>query len=122
MEIETDQGRAPKLAVSFMGEGGRDGLSGLTLILHPSGKGLAARLERYDRLVYQAPSLELQGEPESRTLVLEYREGKVTATIDGNVIFNRRSLRAIPTRNRLGFMTWGPKTRIVGLELSRPKP
>ena len=118
MDLES-QGR-PKIGITFQGEGKNDGLSGWTVILHPAGKGLGARLERYDRLVYQAPSLDVQADDGVYKLELEVAGGQCTLKVNGTLLLDACSIRTIP-RSRLGFMTWGPSLRISRVEIARPR-
>ncbi|MEE9392736.1 MAG: hypothetical protein V3W41_09545 [Planctomycetota bacterium] len=111
---------APKIVVTFMGEGGRDGLSGWNLILHPAGPGkVAARLERYDRLVYEAPPFKLQNVESSHHLRLELRDGICNVQLDAQMVFHRVAIKAIPGRHRVGMATWGPGTAFRSIKLSR---
>jgi hypothetical protein len=109
---------APKVLVTVQGEGKRDGLSGWNLILVPHGVDkVAARLERYDRLVYESDPMELPAVEDGRELVLTVWRGWATATIDGVVLFDRVSIRPIPGRTRVGLATWGPHPRIREVEV-----
>ena len=118
MDLES-QGR-PKIGITFQGEGKDDGLSGWTVILHPAGKGLGARLERYDRLVYQAPPREVQVAEGVYRLELEVAGGQCSLKVNGTTLLDACSIRPI-ARRRLGFMTWGPSLRIRNLEVARPR-
>ena len=120
LKLELDGAEAPKLLLGFQGEGGEDGLSGWSLILVPRGEGaLEARLERYDRLVYQCDPVELPEVEDGRSLTLRYWDGWCSASIDGAVLFDRVSIRPIPGRHRVGLATWGPEPRIRSMVLSR---
>lgn len=110
---------APKLLITFQGEGGQDGLSGWNLILVPRGGAVEARLERYDRLVYHTDPVPLPAAGEVRVLSLRYWEGWCSVSIDGTVLFDRVSIDPIPGRHRIGVATWGPEPRLQALELSR---
>ncbi len=118
MELES-KGR-PKIGITFQGEGKDDGLSGWTVILHPAGKGLGARLERYDRLVYQAEPREIAHPDDTYRLELQVVGRQCTLRVNGTVLLDACSIRPIP-RSRLGFMTWGPSPRILKVELARPR-
>ena len=99
---------APKVLVTVQGEGGTDGLSGWNLILVPRGKDqVAARLERYDRLVYESDPVTLPESEEGRELLFTVWRGWATATIDGVTLLDRVSIRPIPGRTRVGLATWG---------------
>ncbi len=124
IELESTSAAAPKIGICFDGDGGRDGLGGLTLILHPSGrKNLKGRMERYDRLLYATKGLELPklGESKTRLLVIERIGANVTVTIDGTVVFDHVHVRPISSKSRLGLMTWGPTTRIHRIDLKVPR-
>jgi hypothetical protein len=109
---------APKVLVTVQGEGGRDGLSGWTLILVPRGADrVAARLERYDRLVYESDPIELPAAAEGRELLFTLWDGWASASIDGAVLLERVSIRPIPGRTRVGLATWGREPRVVELEV-----
>ncbi|MCB9833106.1 MAG: hypothetical protein H6807_11595 [Planctomycetes bacterium] len=122
VELETDGQRSPKIGIICDGDGSNDGLSGLTMILHPAGDGVMGRLERYDRLVYQSvrrPLAKLKDDESTRLLELRRELGRITVTLDGAMIFDACDMRPIENRNRLGLMTWNDDTRIVALELQR---
>ncbi|MCB1280728.1 MAG: hypothetical protein KDB18_04330, partial [Salinibacterium sp.] len=86
----------------------------------------AARLERYDRLVYQSAPQKLPAADDGlRELEVIWRQGQVTVRLHGKddtlTIFDRRTLDPIPGRHRLGLLTWGPDTAIARLELEEPR-
>jgi hypothetical protein len=110
---------APKLVLTFQGEGDTDGLSGWNLILVPRGDAVEARLERYDRLVYQSDPVPLPEATEVRTLSLSYWDGWVSVTIDGTPLLDRVSIHPIPGRHRVGLATWGAQPKFQSIELSR---
>ena len=115
-------GRAPKMVVTFQGEGKDDGLSGWSLIVHEKGKGrVAARLERYDNVVYQVQPIKLE-KLEVQPLVLEYRDGRLTVTIAEKPLFENVPLNPIPGKRRIGFATYGPGLAIESIRLDRIKP
>ena len=126
LDLVAPAGQAPKIAVIFQGDGGVDGLSGWTLIVHPEGdKKVAARLERYEDLHYQVPAQDLPPpgkEGAALPLLLTLRDGRLTATLGTLTLFKNVSLLPIPGRRRIGFSTWGPSTGIEALELERPAP
>lgn len=126
LDLVTNQGHAPKIAVVFQGDGSNDGLSGWALIVHPDGeKRVQARLERYEDLHYQVPPQELPplGKDEvSRPLLVTFVDGRLTATLDSVVLFRGVSLLPIPGRTRIGLSTWGPSPGIAAMELERPAP
>ena len=118
VRIEFASTAAPKVLVTVQGEGNRDGLSGWNLILVPNGANrVAARLERYDRLVYESDPMELPAAEDGRELVLTLWRGWATATIDGVVLLDRVSIRPIPDRTRVGLATWGPNPRFREVEV-----
>ncbi len=120
IDVELASLDAPKLLVTFQGEGDEDGLSGWNLILVPRVRNrMEARLERYDRLVYHSDPVELPAVEDGRTLSLSFWDGWFSATIDDVVLFDRVSIRAIPDRHRVGLATWGPDVLIRSVELYR---
>jgi hypothetical protein len=120
LDLAPDGGGVPKVAVTFQGEGGSDGLSGWTLIVHPAGKDVAARLERYDWLVYQTPPLEAPG-GEVQALVLTLEDGRFSATLGTRVLFDARPIVPIRGPRRIGVSTWGPNPGLESFELEVPK-
>ena len=125
-ELKTDGDSAPKLLVTFQGEGGKDGLSGWNLITIPRRGKIQARLERYDRLVYQTEPREFASADE-HTLALVLHDRRVTVRFDGTDLFDRVPIRPITSlatdeaRHRIGFATWGGNPRIKSMTLSVPK-
>ena len=121
LDLESRDER-PKIALMFQSEGGTDGLSGWTLIMHPSGRDrITARLERYDRLVYQQIVEPPTVDGDSIPLVLEVLDAKCTVRLGDRMIFDRRPIRPIPGRTRIGIATWGARPALRSLELSKPK-
>ena len=120
VDVELDAATLPKMGLTFQGEGEDDGLSGWNLLLLPAGRdGVIARLERYDRLVYQSDRVEWKTEEGTRVLSLRHWGRWCTAEIDGEPLLDRVSIDPIPGRNRVGLSTWGPNTRIHALEFSK---
>jgi hypothetical protein len=120
IEVVLASSGAPKMVVTFQGEGEKDGLSGWNLILAPYGRGsVQARLERYDRLVYHTDPLELPESGGDRVLFLEYWDGWCSVSLDGLVLFDRVPIHPIPGRHRVGLATWGPSPEIRSITLSR---
>lgn len=120
-ELETDA-RAPKFLFTFQGEGEQDGLSGWTLILLPHRDSLVnARLERYDRLVYETERLKIENAAGLHELELELVGDRFSARLDELQLFERVPLRLIPDAHRMGIATWGPEPRLVSFELFRGK-
>ena len=114
--------KAPKFLITFQGDGGEDGLSGWNLILIPHGKTeVSARLERYDRLVYQTERLPLAEAKEFRVLTAELANETFSASLDGLSIFDAVPISSIPGRHRIGFATWGKEPTIERIELSKPR-
>lgn len=115
--------KAPKIAVTFQGEGGTDGLSGWTLLVHPEDGGkVAARLERYEVLAYQTvplPVPEAQRSAEEVSLVLTYEDRRLTVALGEVVLLRAVSIDPIPGRHRVGLATWGPEPAITSFELER---
>ncbi|MFT7168935.1 MAG: hypothetical protein ACI80K_002069 [Paracoccaceae bacterium] len=117
VDVELDGGAAPKLGITFQGEGEDDGLSGWTLLVLPAGRdAVLARLERYDRLVYQSDPVPLDNLKEGRMLSLRYWDGWCSVTLGDVPMLDRVSIDPIPGRHRVGVSTWGPTTRIRSLE------
>ncbi len=120
-ELETDS-RAPKMTFTFQGEGDKDGLSGWTLILVPHADSeVNARLERYDRLVYETERLKLENAAGLHELEIELIEDELSVRLDELELFRRVPLRLITSAHRMGIATWGGEPRIVSFELSRGK-
>lgn len=120
LRITTDGSEAPKLLVTFQGDGGKDGLSGWTLITERRGDRIRARLERYDRLVYQTELRPFTAAAE-QTLELIFESRRVTARFGDALLFDRVPIRPIPGRDRIGFATWGNEPRIRSFTLEVPK-
>ena len=124
----------PKLCVILQGDGMRDALSGWTLILEPSGEGVRAHLERYDRRVYvsavepwrtdakeantKEPAKGVAKEPVRLELV--YYGHRLTVRLGDVVLFDQAPLLPIPGRHRIGLATWGEAMRIDSIELRAP--
>ncbi len=113
--------QAPKLLVTFQGDGQRDGLSGWNLILHSGGKKvLRAELERYQRIFHQSPPIALP-EAETRRLVLTYHDRRLTVRLGTELVLDRVPIRPIPGRSRIGLATWGPDPKIAAFQLEVPR-
>ena len=122
LELAPAGGKAPKLTVTCQGEGGADGLSGWTLIVHPGGKGkVQARVERYDRVVYQVPPREAP-QDEVQELVVTVRDRRLSASLGSTVLFEQVPITPIPDRDRIGFATFGAAPGIVSFRLETPEP
>ena len=121
MDLVLPLEQAPKMVVTFQGDGKKDGLSGWNLILHGGGtKVLRAELERYQRLFHQAPPLEME-EAEARKLVLTYVDQRLTVTLGTLTVFDAVPVRPIAGARRIGFCTWGPEPSIAAFELEVPR-
>ena len=112
----------PKFVLTIQGDGGNDALSGWNLIVHPQGgNAVAAQLERYDHLYYQAPPVEAPADEDGlREFVFTYLDGRLTVTLGGVTIFDEISLLPIPRNTRIGLTTWGPQLGLATLELEAP--
>ncbi|MFT4841219.1 MAG: hypothetical protein ACI8UD_001115 [Planctomycetota bacterium] len=116
-----EKSSAPKMCVTFQGDGLRDGLSGWTLILNPRGDQVQATIERYDRLVYQSDLVKYEVDDKKPTkLELLYYGKRLTVRLGTQVLFDQNTIRAIPDMTRIGIATWGPKLRITEIELRAP--
>lgn len=123
LRVDLDESdRAPKLCVIFQGDGMRDGLSGWTLILSPRGnKTVQARIERYDRLVYQSDVVAYEATPKEPTpLTLHYWADRLTVQLGAEVLFEQAPIRPIEGKTRVGLATWGPQLRVAEIELRAP--
>jgi hypothetical protein len=117
----TGKGQAPKLAVTFQGEGGDDGLSGWTLIVRPAGDGrVQASLERYDREVYTSAPADFAW-AETVAVGLTYEARRVTVRVANAALLTDVPIDPIPGKDRIGFATWGPEVKFAALELEVPK-
>ncbi|MFK7740704.1 MAG: hypothetical protein AB8H80_10305 [Planctomycetota bacterium] len=114
--------KPPKLCVIFQGDGRRDALSGWTLILQPRGdKKVQARIERYDRLVYQSDVVDYDVDEKKPTqLELLYYGKRLAVRLGTQTLFDQAPIRAIPGFDRIGLATWGPQVRITAIELRTP--
>lgn len=121
LAVATPKGQAPKLAVTFQGEGRDDGLSGWTLLLRPAwDERVQASLERYDRQVYESARVPFAwGETLEVGLVYEAR--RVSVRLGAAALLTDVPVNPIPGRHRIGFATWGPEPRLASLELDVPK-
>ncbi len=123
LELElTRESRAPKLLLTLQGEGEDDGLSGWTLLLLPSGgSAVSARLERYDRLVYQTEALPMPEGEGTLRLLFECLDDEVTVKLDELTLLDRVPIRPIPGKFGVGLGTWGDSPAIELLEVSSTK-
>lgn len=124
LELGIDCSRAlPKLCLTFQGEGKRDALSGQTLILERRGDKLRARLERYDRLVYQSAWWKPSFEKKSKELMLRmlYAEQRLSVRLGEHEVFRQVAIRPIPGKEGIGLSTWGPRTRFTQFRLRAPR-
>jgi hypothetical protein len=125
----------PKLALTFQGEGGNDGLSGWNLLLWDAGGKVGGQIERYEDLVYQwAPVARETKEPgakdrgkdrdderEPDVLVLTHVAQRLTVTFNGAPLVADVPVRVIPGRTRIGLSTWGADPKIASIELETTK-
>jgi len=120
-DLATAKNQAPKMTVTFQGDGGNDGLAGWTLIVRPAGDGKAqASLERYDREVHSSAPTEFAWAAEI-PLVLAYENRRVSVRLANATLFADEPIRPIPGKRRIGFATWGPQLRVAGVEIDAPK-
>jgi hypothetical protein len=111
--------QAPRVAVTWDGEGDELPLSGWSLILTEKKGRITARLERYD---YLQAITALDTPTTWREPVLEIKRiaDKVTVTLGGTPIFENVS--APPLRNRrIGLTVWGPNPGFKDLSLAHPR-
>jgi hypothetical protein len=123
LEIDFADATPQKFLVTFQGEGGRDGLSGWTLILEPWGGKVRASLERYDRLVLQSLPTQPTGKHPEK-LVVQLLAGQFSVTLGDARLIDGLPIRPIrlangEARDRIGFATWGAEPRIAAIELAR---
>ena len=122
LDLATPDRSAPKLAVTFQGDGTNDGLSGWTIILHDAGAdGVQARLERYDRLVVQSAVVRPKRESQEIRLVVRVVDDLATVRLGDATLFEATPINEIPGKDRIGVSLWGPDTLIAGLEFAAPK-
>ncbi len=121
MDLVLPIDKAPKMLVTFQGDGGTDGLSGWNLILHSGGKKvLRAELERYQRLFHQCPPVDL-AEAETRKLVLTYHDRRLTVWLGTALVLDRVPVRPIAGQTRIGIATWGPDPKFASFQLDVPR-
>ncbi|PIE23167.1 MAG: hypothetical protein CSA62_09010 [Planctomycetota bacterium] len=107
----------PKLALCFQGQGHQDPLSGWTLILHPDGKGLRARLERYGRLLYQSARVEWKQQEKGTPLRIELRESRCSVWLGKLQLFDQVPIREIAGKSAIGLATWNEATQLKWMRL-----
>ena len=112
---------AHKLAVTFQGEGGDDGLSGWNVLMWSSGGQVAGQVERYEDRTYQWTPREVvpkdAPEREFDEIVLTYAARRLSVAVNGVPLLTDAPIRPIPGKSRIGFSTWGPDVRIASIEL-----
>lgn len=114
--------RIPKVLFTVQGEGNDDGLSGWNLIVLPARNGkVSARLERYDRLVYESDPMELPEVEESRELTFTVWRNWALVEMDGVILLDRISIRPIEGATRVGIATWGSEPRFKEVEVLEGK-
>jgi len=112
-------GGAPKVVVTVQGRGGRDALTGWSVIVHPQGKGkVAAQIERYDHLYYQAPPMALPA-AEVQRLEITMHADRLRVTCGGVVLFVGEPVRSIPGAYGIGIATYGPGLGFERMELHK---
>lgn len=113
----------PKLAVTFQGEGGTDGLSGWNLLLWNRDGRPAGQLERYEDRWYEWWAAEAPPKEKAETseLVVTLVAWRLTATLNGVPLVTGVPVRAIPGKSRIGLSTWGVDPKIAGIELEAGK-
>jgi hypothetical protein len=121
VQTATGKSQAPKIALTFQGEGENDGLSGWTLILRPAGDGRAqASLERYDREVYSSAPVDFAW-ADTLDVALTYEARHVTVRLANAALLTDLPIDPIPGRNRIGLSTWGPEVKLASIDLEVPK-
>lgn len=121
LDFAAKNGGAPKVAIQFQGEGGTDGLSGWNLILQPRGKDkVGARVERYEHMYYQVPPTPIPN-AEVQSVVLTYKDARLTVQIGDVILFDRISITPIQTGRRIGFSLWPNNPGVRALKLLKPK-
>ncbi len=139
VKLAATKDAAPKLAVTFQGEGNADGLSGWNLLLWNAGGKLGGQIERYEDLWYQWPAAECGQKPDGKPskkddkdkkddkpedpdeLVLTLVSNHLTVTMNGVALVTGAPVRQIPGRTRIGFSTWGGEPKFESIELERTK-
>lgn len=121
LDVATAKNQAPKMTVTFQGDGSDDGLAGWTLILRPAGDGKAqASLERYDHQVYESAPVDFAW-AETLPLGVTYEARRVSVRLANATLLVDVPVNPIPARNRIGFATWGPEVKIAAYDLEAPK-
>ncbi len=112
----------PKFTLTFDGEGGKDGLSGWTLLFIPShgGKKMRVGLEKYDNLFFRSSDLELPTADKYVVLLERLRE-QITLTINKVEVFTRMHVPPLRVKDstRIGFSTWGPDLGFEAISIVR---
>jgi hypothetical protein len=121
VQTVTGKNQAPKIALTFQGEGENDGLSGWTLILRPAGEGRAqASLERYDLEVYTSAPAGFAW-ADTLDVALTYEARRVTVRLANAALLTDVPIDPIPGRHRIGLSTWGPEVKLASIDLEVPK-
>lgn len=123
LETATAGDQAPKLVLTFEGEGKDDGLSGYNLIVQPWGaQRVKATLERYDQAEIETAPVQFPAQADRKSDVLEVElDGKrFSASFNGVPLFKRVPIRPIADKNRIGIATFGPELKIAAIELRAP--
>ena len=119
--VATSKNQAPKMTVTFEGEGENDGLSGWTLLLRGAGDGKAqASLERYDRQVYESAPIDFAW-ADTLEVGVTYEARRLSVRLANAPLFIDVPINPIPGKSRIGFATWGPEVKIAAYDLEAPK-
>ena len=119
LTVVPPKGQAPKLGITFQGEGGADGLSGWNVLLWNAGGKVAGQVERYEDLIYQWSPAERAPSEDGDELILTCAGSRLTLTYNGAVLLDRAPIRAIPGKYRIGLITWGTAPKFDALKLER---
>jgi hypothetical protein len=137
IRLAPQKNEAPKIAVTFEGEGGNDGLSGQNVLFWNSGGKVAGQIERYEDLqiqwgpqVFLPETKDKDGEKKAdrekedapRVLVLTWLAQRLTVKLDEATLVDAAPLRSIPGRRRIGLATWGADPKIAEIELETVTP
>ena len=120
VELPADNA-APKACVIVQGDGQRDALCGLTLILEPHDDRVRAYIERYDLRIHMSDLVPFTKDgKKSVELELTYWAKRLSVKLGGQVLFDQAPLLPIPGKTRIGIATWGEQLRVESIELRGP--
>jgi len=108
-----------KWAVTFDGEGERDGQSGHTLVFE-GGKEIRATWYRYDRKLFSQPGVEVEKAPK-RTFTIRRIGRRWWVDVDGGALFEAVDAPRLPG-HAFGVMTWNKGPRFDRIRFARLKP